>query len=204
LVLAATGNVGAVLDAARSQLGVPYRWGGSTPGVGFDCSGLTMWAYKQIGINLPHFTGLQVLQGQPVTRDQLQPGDLVFPDPGHVQIYSGNGNVIEAPHTGANVREVPMWGFWKARRLVASTQALQSTQNISAGSVASAAASMLLPGLPSFSELFANSRHFALRLIEIALGLTLISLAVNKITGFDAAGKAARLAGSAVKGAVAA
>ncbi len=97
------GHTDAASVAAR-YLGVPYRWGGATP-AGFDCSGLVVWVYAQLGIALPHFTGALYGLGVPVPRDQLQPGDLVFFDAlDHVGIYIGAGQFIHAPHTGDVVR----------------------------------------------------------------------------------------------------
>lgn len=106
-----------VLRFAVAQVGKPYVWGAAGPS-SYDCSGLVVASYKQIGMNLPHFTGLLIAQGHEVSKAQLAPGDLVFPDPGHVQIYVGNGKIVEAPEEGKNVRVVNMWGFWRARRLV--------------------------------------------------------------------------------------
>jgi peptidoglycan DL-endopeptidase CwlO len=97
------GHPDAASVAAR-YLGTPYRWGGATP-AGFDCSGLVVWVYGQLGIALPHFTGALYLLGVPVSRDQLAPGDLVFFDAlDHVGIYIGAGQFIHAPHTGDVVR----------------------------------------------------------------------------------------------------
>lgn len=93
--------------AAQTQLGVPYVWGGSTPGVGFDCSGLTSWAWRQAGRSLPHSAQMQFDVTRRVAIDQLQPGDLVFyqsPVIGHVGMYVGAGTMIEAPRTGLTVR----------------------------------------------------------------------------------------------------
>lgn len=101
---------------ARAQLGKPYVWGATGPN-SYDCSGLVQAAYKAAGINLPRVTQAMILSGTAVARDALIPGDLVFPDIGHVQIYTNNGNVIEAPSAGKTVREVAMWGFMAARRV---------------------------------------------------------------------------------------
>lgn len=94
-----------VVGYAMSQLGVPYVWGGATAGVGFDCSGLVMWAYAQVGVYLPHSTYAMWNYGVPVSESDLQPGDLLFFDGlGHMGMYIGNGEFIEAPHTGAFVQ----------------------------------------------------------------------------------------------------
>jgi peptidoglycan DL-endopeptidase CwlO len=97
--------VGAV-RAALTQLGVPYVWGGAAAGRGFDCSGLTMWAYRQVGVNLPHYGGDQWNAGVHVSRSQLEPGDLVFfySDIHHMGMYIGDGKFVHAPHTGDRVR----------------------------------------------------------------------------------------------------
>lgn len=107
-----------IVRVARAQIGKPYVFATAGPNT-FDCSGLVVYCFKQVtGKSYPHFTGALVNYGTPVAKTDLAVGDLVFPDSGHVQIYSGNGKVVEAPHTGAKVREVPMWGFWRARRLI--------------------------------------------------------------------------------------
>jgi len=101
----AAGGSGAVA-AAESQIGVPYVWGGETPGVGFDCSGLTAWSWGQAGVSLPHFSGAQMADSTPVPLSDLQPGDLLFYGPGggdHVAMYVSPGTMIEAPQTGSFV-----------------------------------------------------------------------------------------------------
>jgi peptidoglycan DL-endopeptidase CwlO len=94
---------------AQHYLGVPYRWGGAIPASGFDCSGLTRFVYAQLGINLPHYAAYQFADFAKLDPSDLQPGDLVFFEPkfdgpGHVALYIGNDQMIEAPHTGALVR----------------------------------------------------------------------------------------------------
>ena len=85
-------------------LGTPYVYGGASPG-GFDCSGLVMYVFNQIGVSLPHNAAAQYGYGMPVSRDQLQAGDLVFFNGlGHVGIYIGGGQFIHAPHTGDVVK----------------------------------------------------------------------------------------------------
>jgi cell wall-associated NlpC family hydrolase len=94
-----------VVAIAMRYLGVPYKWGGASPSTGFDCSGLTMYVYAQIGISLPHYAAAQFQMGRPVSRDQLEPGDLVFyRGLGHMGMYIGGGNYIHAPQTGDVVK----------------------------------------------------------------------------------------------------
>jgi peptidoglycan DL-endopeptidase CwlO len=106
---------GQAVQIAMGELGVPYVWGGASP-AGFDCSGLTMWVYAQLGIHLDHYTGSQWNAGPHVPYDQLAPGDLVFfePDIGHVGIYIGNGEFIHAPHTGTVVQISSLSDSWYA------------------------------------------------------------------------------------------
>ena len=106
-----------VVSWAERQLGKAYQWGAAGPG-SFDCSGLTMAALAQAGIPVPHNANAQWQQtrAHPVAENQLAPGDLVFyagsdgslTAPGHVGIYVGNGAIIDAPYTGANVRFDPL------------------------------------------------------------------------------------------------
>ena len=92
--------------AAYSQLGVPYGAFKAIPGVAFDCSGLTMWAWAQAGVSLPHQSKQQYASNPHVPRDEVAPGDLLFfySPIHHVGMYVGDGMMIDAPHTGAFVR----------------------------------------------------------------------------------------------------
>jgi cell wall-associated NlpC family hydrolase len=89
-------------------------WGGSSPS-GFDCSGLVVYAFGQMGISLPHSTYALWNVGSPVSRDQLQPGDLVFfSGLGHMGIYIGGGQFIHSPHTGDVVKISTMSGYYSS------------------------------------------------------------------------------------------
>jgi peptidoglycan DL-endopeptidase CwlO len=98
--------------AALSQLGVPYVFAAASPGRAFDCSGLTLWAWGQAGVSLPHFAASQYAMLPHVPLNQLQPGDLVFfySDLHHVGIYIGNGMMVHAPRTGDVVKVSPLQG----------------------------------------------------------------------------------------------
>ena len=90
----------AIVAAAYSQLGVPYVWGGTTPGVGLDCSGLTQYCYRQAGVMIPRNSEDQAAFGRKVPVSQATPGDILW-RPGHVGIYIGEDRYIHEPHTGA-------------------------------------------------------------------------------------------------------
>jgi peptidoglycan DL-endopeptidase CwlO len=98
-----------VVQAALTQVGTPYSWGGAAPG-GFDCSGLVMWAFQQAGISLPHSSQAQAHGGQPVALSDLQPGDVLtfYSDASHSGIYVGDGMMIHSSTYGVPVRVVPM------------------------------------------------------------------------------------------------
>ncbi len=113
-----------VVGVALSQLGTQYVWAGAAPG-GFDCSGLVMWAYSQVGVSLPHSTYAMYSMGVPVSRDQLQPGDLVFFDGlGHMGIYIGGGQFVHAPHTGDVVKISSLDESWYAATYVGARRIL--------------------------------------------------------------------------------
>jgi cell wall-associated NlpC family hydrolase len=99
-------NAQAAVDAAYSVIGVPYQFAGSSPSTGFDCSGLTMWAWAHAGVSLPHSSEMQYAVLPHVAQSDLQPGDLVFfySPIHHVGIYVGGGRMIDAPYTGTVVQ----------------------------------------------------------------------------------------------------
>jgi cell wall-associated NlpC family hydrolase len=98
---------------ARGLLGVPYRYGGDSPGSGFDCSGFVRYVFGHFGVELPHGSVADYSLGRPVARGALRPGDLVFfSGLGHVGMYVGSGRFIHAPHTGTTVRITSMDDPW--------------------------------------------------------------------------------------------
>ncbi|MFN2544566.1 MAG: C40 family peptidase [Actinomycetota bacterium] len=111
-------RVAAVLKAARSARGVPYRYGGTSPRGGFDCSGFTRWAWAHGGRNLPHNSGAQFGAVRwHVKRRRLQPGDLLFfySPISHVGLYLGHGRMIDAEHTGTRIHiHTVFWQYFTA------------------------------------------------------------------------------------------
>jgi peptidoglycan DL-endopeptidase RipA len=112
-----------VIRRAMSQMGVPYSWGGGTAegpsfGIdsgsgtrGFDCSGLILYAFAGVGIKLPHYSGSQYEAGRKIPSSQMRRGDVIFYGPGgsqHVTLYLGQGQMLEAPYTGSNVKISPV------------------------------------------------------------------------------------------------
>lgn len=97
------------VQAALTRIGSPYSWGASGPGA-FDCSGLVMWAFQQAGVSLPHSSYALAAGGQPVSMDQMQPGDVVsyYSDASHVGIYIGDGMMVHASTYGTPVRVAPV------------------------------------------------------------------------------------------------
>lgn len=121
-----SGGVDAVIAAARSVVGSPYVFGAADPSVGFDCSGLTMWAWAHAGVSLPHSSTLQYASLPHIDRSLLQPGDLVFSSYGrlgsgvidHVALYIGGGQTIAAsnPSSGVGYRAIDWDAYVGAAR----------------------------------------------------------------------------------------
>ena len=115
---------GGVVGVAMAQLGKPYVWGTAGPST-FDCSGLVVYSYSQVGVSLPHSSYALWNAGVYVSKDQLEPGDLVFFDGlGHVGIYIGGGQFIHAPHTGDVVKISNLNDGWYAATYVGARRIL--------------------------------------------------------------------------------
>ncbi len=99
----------AIVDKARSALGVSYSWGGSSPSTGLDCSGLVNYAYQAAGIELPRSSSGIANGGRTISQSQARAGDIVA-WPGHVAIYAGNGQIIDASGSKQRVVERSLWG----------------------------------------------------------------------------------------------
>jgi NlpC/P60 family len=115
------------VSLAERFVGISYVWGGASPAAGFDCSGLTMFVYGQLGIHLTHFAGAQWSEGVRVPASELQPGDLVFFEarptgPNHVGIYIGGGRFLHAPHTGDVVKTSSLSEPWYALQYVGAVR----------------------------------------------------------------------------------
>jgi cell wall-associated NlpC family hydrolase len=104
---------------ALRAVGVPYRWGGTSPSSGFDCSGLVYWTYGKLGVEVPHSSYALAGIGRRIGRRHLKPGDvLVFSGYGHVGLYVGRGRMVHAPHSGTRVQVVRLGRSHYGSRLV--------------------------------------------------------------------------------------
>jgi cell wall-associated NlpC family hydrolase len=104
---------------ALEAVGAPYVWGGASPSSGFDCSGLVRWAYRRLGVELPHSSYALYDRGRRVARTRMEPGDLVFfSGLGHVGMYLGRGRMVHAPSSGRRVEVVPLRGRHHGGRLI--------------------------------------------------------------------------------------
>lgn len=116
-----------IIRYAKNQIGKLYRYGQQDTNSGFDCSGLTQFAYKEAGINIPRTAREQYGRSQKIEKDRLEPADLVFfstngPGASHVGIFIGNGKFIHAPSAGKKVQEADLNNnYWKKEYFGAGT-----------------------------------------------------------------------------------
>ena len=173
-----------VVADARRYLGVPYVWGGTDPSTGLDCSGLTQQVYGDLGIDLPRVSRDQANVGTAVgSLADAQPGDLLFfgSPVHHVAIYEGNGMMIEAPHTGESVKEIPVADFGEPvsgiRRVLGSSLDTAATGRVDTGLVA--AGGTLSAGTPYASVINAAATR-------TGVPATLIAAVAKQESGFNA------------------
>ena len=170
----AGGPTGAeAVSVAERYLGVPYVWGGASPSTGFDCSGLVQYVYGQLGVSLPRTSQQQATVGAPVpSLADAEPGDLLFfpgtdgtaESPGHVGIYIGNGEMVDAPYTGATVQVQPVGDPVAIRRVLPSSPQpagdFAGPEEPVAGTAATAVAPTTTAGPTSpapYAQLFASA-----------------------------------------------
>ncbi len=152
-----TGSLGAqVISVAEKYLGVPYKWGGTNPSTGLDCSGFAQLVYQQMGISLPRTSSAQSSVGTRISSlSAAQPGDLLFfgSPVHHVGIYVGDGKMIDAPHTGTKVQVQKVWETPSVIRRVLPSTSTVSSAAFSASSVSVTSAA----GATSLASLLAGS-----------------------------------------------
>lgn len=114
-----SGRGARVAAVAQRYLGIPYRWGGESPGTGFDCSGFVMYVFSRVGVSLPRVVSAQYRVGKPVSRGELRRGDIVFFDGlGHDGIYIGGGRFVHSPSSGGVVKISSIQESWYRSRWV--------------------------------------------------------------------------------------
>lgn len=112
---------------ALRAVGVPYRWGGTSPASGFDCSGLVYWAYGRLGVEVPHSSYALAAIGRRIGRSHLKPGDvLIFSGYGHVGLYVGRGRMVHAPRSGRLVETVHLARSYYGSRIVVARRITRS------------------------------------------------------------------------------
>lgn len=166
---------------ALAQRGKPYRWATAGPDT-YDCSGLTYASYRSAGVKIGRVTYTQINDGVGVAKADLLPGDLVFPEPTHVQLYIGNGMIVESPHTGAVVRVAKLSMFWRARRVAepgtsAAGSPMSSTST--SGIVTVKNPLDLIPGVSTFEAIgkVLSDVNFWRRTGMFALGVLIVLIA---------------------------
>ena len=189
----------AAVNAARTLIGsTPYLWGGTTPS-GIDCSGLTQWAYRKIGVSISRTTYTQINDGSAVSTSNLAPGDLLFygSPPHHVTMYSGSGRMVEAAHTGTKVREVSMRTPTSCRRIVSggsSPSYVESTNYLGTATVAASVMPTSV-GADALLQVTATERKYGPLVYDITQPLIKFSTSSavsNSTSAYDALQKYAK------------
>lgn len=157
-------NVETAVQYALAQVGKPYVWGTAGPDT-FDCSGLVMAAFRHAGFKISRVTYTQLNDGTAVTRDQMRRGDLWFTDPGHVAIFLGDGQMVEAPNSRSRVRVAPVRQFFAGRRIGAPSTVPGGVQNVG-----------IVPDLSGITGAIGTltSGHTWLRVLMVASGVLML------------------------------
>lgn len=173
------------IAAALTQLGKDYVWAAADPNVGFDCSGLVYWSYKQAGVTLGRTTYEQILDGTEVPNlSNALPGDLLFPDDGHVQLYLGNNEIVESPTFGETVTRRAEWAssFSHIRRVDPAGGSVQVGGSTASNAAFSSSYGGALSAVEKLSVLLAN-KQFWINTVYIFLGLACIVIALLIMRG---------------------
>lgn len=176
------------IQTALAQLGKPYVWATADPNVGFDCSGLVYYCYKQAGVTLGRTTYQQILQGTHVPNiASALPGDLVFPESGHVQLYLGNNEIIEAPDFNEVVVRRKEWAtsIQEIRRIDAAGGS-SPVSPTGATDVSLSDLSGFFGNVNKIAQFFINTTMW-LNMTYITAGVILCLMGVTKIAGTDIA-----------------
>ncbi|QIG42463.1 transglycosylase SLT domain-containing protein [Nocardioides anomalus] len=171
-----------VVAEARKYLGIPYVWGGTDPQKGLDCSGLVQLVYKNLGVDLPRVSRDQAREGTAVpSLDQAQPGDLLaFGSPvHHIAIYAGNGQMIEAPRPGLDVRVSDVYETPSAiRRVLDPSAAAPTSALLGAGGLGAPSGTAAVAGVP-YADLFNQAG------LEHQVDARLLAAVARQESGFD-------------------
>lgn len=169
-----------MIQAALSQLGVPYGWGQESPGIAFDCSGLVQWAAAQAGINLTRTTYTQVLEGQAATWPPVR-GDLVFPDYGHVLIALSPTQGVHAPDVGQNVKVENFWFSNPVAVRRVGTNSGTTGAGVTAlqlGNTIKATPAFSFPSIPGISTITDFLTSSAVRILKITGGMAVLMVSL--------------------------
>jgi len=188
-------RVNAAIAYAKAQLGKPYVWATAGPN-SYDCSGL-IWKAYEVGAGMK-FTGrpttyTMVAMGREVSRSELQPGDWIFPNAGHIQMYLGNNQIIEAANPSVPIRTGPLGKVWHARRVIENGLQTGQTADGSTPDPAGTSYTADFANLDKALSWASDAQHW-INILYIILGVILCLIALGRMGGNDAikiAGKVA-------------
>lgn len=185
-------NVETAVQYALAQVGKPYVWGTAGPNT-FDCSGLVMAAFRHAGFKISRVTYTQIRDGSPVSRPNMRRGDLWFTDPGHVAIYLGGGQFVEAPNSRSRVRVAPVRNFYAGRRIGAPSSGPPAQPPPDGGTEPIG----LLPDISGITDAvrLLTDRHTWVRIAVIGAGIVLLLLLVRQVLSTQIGGVVDKVSG---------